>query len=757
MPQKNNKGFIVPHLMLLVLVVMAVVGIGAVAYNKVNPANFSFLGASTGTLEYTASKTNSIGEEDGKAFNLIPVGSTGWLGRGGDANGYLGMRFTGDKLPSGAKIKSAKITFTSPADTWIQLDVEMKGDNAKESEPFSDSRRPSSRLLTKASAKISDNVKWTKGKTYTYDVTDVVKEVMGISPEVNTVTIIAKGTGKEWSRKKIANADKTPKLTITYEVAANTTPTPTITVTPVPTAVPSVTATPTATPTSTPTPTATPTVTVTSVPTTVPTVTPTPTPSPTQVGGVFNPATAVAATSFGIWDPANTLYQGTNNKYPICPKSLHDSYFVIGPDGKKYPTWHPPIATDPATGKTCAFGHEHGRDPSKSLIWKQVKEYFYYDANKNGVMDSAEEAVAGLPFGYANEQMSAYHTARGEMVMRHEDHVGHKVDFANGEGEIATHQENNSTTNGVRVGTTGSNGTLLNFKGIRCYYLAKPHQGVSSPDAFTNNLHEVFYFASCWNENQSLSQHNQKISMAVMMPFDRPGGFTKFMPLCGVERRNSAQDFINLGTNSMNMHWPTGDGNREIITRDCVEKGILVPSGQFSGNLYEAWTAGLSIKRPNGTNIASRINLLFDVEDANRYYDPSKPNNLGYTMDLCYEEIAGGRRARGGACEWATNYNSGPSVPANQRIAWNSPKSGFRGIHRGMYFQPAYIENAGGPEYWYSDPYGKNSSTTPFAGSIKQQVSAKNLDYSAINGGATDPRVTDRIHDDGNGSVYAPN
>src|SRR5262245_1059193 len=45
-----------------------------------------------------------------------------------------------------------------------------------------------------------------------------------------------------------------------------------------------------------------------------------------------------------------------------CPQALHDSYVVTGPDGKVYPTWHPPV--DPVYG--CYFGHEHGSDPRTS-------------------------------------------------------------------------------------------------------------------------------------------------------------------------------------------------------------------------------------------------------------------------------------------------------------------------------------------------------------------------------------------------------
>lgn len=53
--------------------------------------------------------------------------------------------------------------------------------------------------------------------------------------------------------------------------------------------------------------------------------------------------------AYGIWTPSGT---------DTCTQAIHDSYSVVGPDGLRYPTWHPPV--DPATG--CTFGHEHGRD-----------------------------------------------------------------------------------------------------------------------------------------------------------------------------------------------------------------------------------------------------------------------------------------------------------------------------------------------------------------------------------------------------------
>ena len=75
-----------------------------------------------------------------------------------------------------------------------------------------------------------------------------------------------------------------------------------------------------------------------------------------------------------------------------CPGWVHDSYTVLGPDGKRYPTWHPPV--DERYG--CTFDHEHGDDPRASALFPEV----------------------GMPpFGYVN-------AIEGQ---RKEDHVGNKV------------------------------------------------------------------------------------------------------------------------------------------------------------------------------------------------------------------------------------------------------------------------------------------------------------------------------------------
>ena len=95
---------------------------------------------------------------------------------------------------------------------------------------------------------------------------------------------------------------------------------------------------------------------------------------------VSSPAPLVAtgpSRAFGLWTP------GPNDS---CTKEQHDAYSVVGPDGKLYPTWHPPV--DATTG--CSFGHEHGRDPRGSDLYL---------------------IVGDMPLGVANEALETWDPA----------------------------------------------------------------------------------------------------------------------------------------------------------------------------------------------------------------------------------------------------------------------------------------------------------------------------------------------------------
>ncbi len=151
-------------------------------------------------------------------------------------------------------------------------------------------------------------------------------------------------------------------------------------------------------------------------------------------------ATGEVSVAYARWTPG---------PFDTCSSQIHDSFSTVGPDGKLYPTWHPPI--DPATG--CTFGHEHGTDPRESAIFDEVGE---------------------IPFGLANEMLDIYNPG----MPRHEDHVGHKVEIGN---DLAM--------------SFGGPADIV-FE-ARCHFLIKMHQGTHSKDAFTNNMHEIAYHARC--------------------------------------------------------------------------------------------------------------------------------------------------------------------------------------------------------------------------------------------------------------------
>lgn len=177
--------------------------------------------------------------------------------------------------------------------------------------------------------------------------------------------------------------------------------------------------------------------------------------------GPSAPGGAATGRSFGIWQPGS---------YDTCTKEQHDAYVVAGPDGKAYPTWHPP--TGPGG---CSFGHEHGRDPRGSDLFG---------------------SVGSPPFGYANEVLAAADPAHP----RDEDHVGHKVEW-----------ENDVT---LRLGGDAAGGATT-----VCDVLYKIHQGTHSKDAFTNNLHEVVYHLRC--------DEGSEAHVTMLLAIGLPGRFTR--------------------------------------------------------------------------------------------------------------------------------------------------------------------------------------------------------------------------------------
>jgi len=406
-------------------------------------------------------------------------------------------------------------------------------------------------------------------------------------------------------------------------------------------------------------------------------------------------AEATNSHAMGLWKP--------NPKFDTCSQELHDSYSVIGPDGRRYPTWHPPEVTNPATGKKCSFGHEHGRDPRKSALWTKIRQHFAFDANGDGKINSAELASAGLPFGYVNEQLDVFNSAKGiNNGMRHEDHVGHKIEW-----------ENDLMLQRNSCGTVSSPGCWERTDvGVRCDFLMKPHQGTHSGDALVNNMHELIYAVSCRDAGATGDARNligTQLIASTMTVFGRPGGFN----IGGV----AGNQFQTVGQCTP-ANSPVGGGMRIIPSYSQVMSSILVSEGQFSNFsvLYEDWLSANYLRDASGQQLAY-YDPHFAVFLPSRFFAPDgidysglprtledRIGQVGRSADLCHMVTSDGRRARGGPCAIQTNYGE-----IKEPIAWDDPRSQFNGVRREFYFNQTVVTNVRGATRWYSDPFGKSA------------------------------------------------
>lgn len=307
--------------------------------------------------------------------------------------------------------------------------------------------------------------------------------------------------------------------------------------------------------------------------------------------------------AFGRWSPS---------RFDTCTAAQHDAFSVIGPDGKRYPTWHPPV--DPGTG--CRFGHEHGRDPRGSDLYAEVGD---------------------LPFGYVNEVLMTW-DPNGH---RHEDHPGHKVEWEN---DVRLQRS-------LVPGGPSGNQPI----GVTCDFLTKLHQGTHSRDAFGNSMHELIYHVRCTD--------GTVLSSSVMSNFGTPGEFIRACDKATVVRAGRP-----VPANS-----PAGGGFRFIPDIQCVRQFILVPQGQFSGfsgALYEAWGSANYLRTADGRQLAY-FDPGFAVFSPSRFFDPARPDSTGRSVDVCFME-ENGRRARGGECDATTVNGSITSLPYDDpRSAFN--------------------------------------------------------------------------------------
>lgn len=294
------------------------------------------------------------------------------------------------------------------------------------------------------------------------------------------------------------------------------------------------------------------------------------------------PVATGVSVAYNLWQP------GPNDD---CTAEIHNGYSVVGPDGKLYPTWHPPV--DPATG--CKFGHEHGRDPSGSDFYRRM---------------------GPIPFGYANEQLAIYDPSG----IRNEDHVGHKIEWENDlEFDLGD----------------GVAGSVLR---VTCDVLTKLHQGTHSKDAFTNNLHELVYRVDCTG--------GTSIAMTVMAAIGVPG---EMVESCDhdVHLTVGAPTPLNSPSGGGKRTLP----DRACIERHMLVPPGQTSS--FGSALHESWQVSASLRSSSGRTLAS-IDPYYQVFYPSRFYDPTLPGLTGRTVDMCFATEANGDRAKGWLCDRAT-------------------------------------------------------------------------------------------------------
>jgi hypothetical protein len=288
------------------------------------------------------------------------------------------------------------------------------------------------------------------------------------------------------------------------------------------------------------------------------------------------------AFQYNIWVPGST---------DTCTPEIHNRYSVVGPDGKRYNTWHPPV--DPATG--CSFGHEHGRDPRGSKLYSKV---------------------GPIPFGLANEALETWDPQN----VRHEDHYGHKIDWENGMEFVRSD------------GVTGA------IFSVKCDLLAKLHQGTHSKDAFTNNLHEIAYHILCTDGTE--------MHVTLMSAIGEPGGFTRTCdgqrvdvgpPVPANSPNGGGQRIIPDITCVQQFMLNTGAGQR----------------ADYDEALHESWQTSNSVRTDDGHRVAS-FDPYFQVFLPSRYYDPGLAGITGRPIAEC-DVMNPNRNMNGDLCAQSTS------------------------------------------------------------------------------------------------------
>ncbi len=220
----NNKYLNLKNLtwhFVLILILASIIGF---LYSKGYLYNPTTASQETINSTYNVTSNDDLMNQDGTS---ISRGSNEmWIGtKKNISRSYLGIRFTGKKLPLGAKITAAEITFTSPADQSTPISTTTYIENTRLAAAFSTQNTPSQRSLLRSKKIRKDTVSWQKNTVYSYDVTDLIKDAYKTNGINGSIAIIIKGSHNETATKTIYGSPsslKSPRLRIQYHVTNDT-------------------------------------------------------------------------------------------------------------------------------------------------------------------------------------------------------------------------------------------------------------------------------------------------------------------------------------------------------------------------------------------------------------------------------------------------------------------------------------------------------------------------------------------------------
>ena len=219
----KNKYLSLPYITWHVVFILTLSVIAGFLYAKGYLYNPTTATHETINSTYNVTSNDDIMNQDG---TKIARGSNQmWIGTNKNiSRSYLGIRFTGKKMPSGAKITAAEITFVSDKMQSIPISTTTYIENNTLASAFSSKNTPSQRRLLRSKKIRKDNVTWEENKSYSYDVTDLVKDAYKANGINGSIVFIIKGTFNSEAKKTFYGSPstlKSPRLRIQYKLPEN--------------------------------------------------------------------------------------------------------------------------------------------------------------------------------------------------------------------------------------------------------------------------------------------------------------------------------------------------------------------------------------------------------------------------------------------------------------------------------------------------------------------------------------------------------